>query len=103
MMNDRRESRSVLAYTLPKPYTRCRSETSRRGRDSGGRPTSTATAGHLHLLVAVLREERLLEARLTADEIGEVVPGRDLDHRSDRAVDVHAQPVVVHDHVAHAG
>ena len=46
-------------------------------------------------LLAVLGQERLLEARLAADEVEQLVAGRGLDDRRDRAGHPQAQDVVV--------
>ena len=49
---------------------------------------------------AVLGEERLLEARLAADEVEQLVAGRGLDHRRDRAADAQPERVVLDADVA---
>src|SRR3970040_984089 len=57
---------------------------------------------HLDGLLAVLGEERLLEARLAAHEVEQLVAGGGLDDRRDRPADSKPQDVVVDSHVADA-
>ena len=69
----RRESRMVLPKTLPRPHRRARADgVERDGCD--GRGHRAAMSGCLRRLgAAVLGEERLLERRLAADEVGQLV------------------------------
>ena len=66
----------------------------RCGRSSGRR---------LGRALAVLGQEGLLERRLAADEVGQVVPRGRADDGRDAAGDAHAQGVVLGDDVGHAG
>ena len=56
----------------------------------------------LHGLLAVLGEEGLLEARLAADEVEQLVAGGGPDDRRDRAADAHPEDVVLGHDVADA-
>src|SRR3990170_2904828 len=87
---------------LPKPYRRLRSGIAGSGAARGGAPASTAMGVYLDGLLAVLGEERLLETRLAAHEVEQLVAGGGLDDWRDRPADSKPQDVVVDSHVADA-
>ncbi len=60
-----------------------------------GVPALAAMVVHLDGLLPVLGEERLLQARLSRDEVEQLVAGGRLDNGSDRAAHAQAQDVVV--------
>src|SRR5436190_2374638 len=82
---------------------RSRSETGSNGAAARWRPMSVVISGRLPRSVAVLREERLLERWLSADEIEELVVGGFADDRRDRAGDAELQRLALGRDVADAG
>src|SRR6266550_4575169 len=67
-----------------------------------GRPTSSVMSRRVAGVVAVLGQERLLERRLTADEVEQLVASGLANDRCNRARDAHPEDVIVGDDFADA-